>query len=228
MTTPNNETVDPVVQQALAAMKGAWLDKYIEKFKDTWRQHLKETPTQREPKQYGKEGIEQDRDELGRFAAMGHKEKASHLKTVDRKAASKLLAPFNAGVIREIQKHAGQSVQTGKRKDLLAHTHPPGSETKPAPESKAISNEDAAQSVADAVRSLGGEGDLVPLHKIRAELAKRGITERIAQDAAIHAARGEQVTASNLEGRHGTTDEEREAAIPEEGNKLGFLSLRTQ
>lgn len=83
----------------------------------------------------------------------------------------------------------------------------------------------AARHVADAVKAVAGDTGLAPLHKVREELAKRGITDRAAQDAAIHAARGTHVSASNLEGRQGISPEERAAAIPEAGGNLGFLSL---
>jgi hypothetical protein len=87
---------------------------------------------------------------------------------------------------------------------------------------------DHAKHVADAVEKVAGRSGLAPLHKVREELSKRGITSRQDQDAAIHAARGDTVTASYLEGRHGLSPEEVAASIKDEstGGRIGHLELK--
>lgn len=87
---------------------------------------------------------------------------------------------------------------------------------------------DSSQHVVDAVKAHGGKSNLAPLTRVREHLASKGIGDRAAQDAAIHAARrGGQVTGAGLEGRQGIAPAERAAAILEPGSHpIGHLSLR--
>lgn len=81
--------------------------------------------------------------------------------------------------------------------------------------------------VVDAVKQHGGKYNRAPMAKVREHLASKGIGDRAAQDIAINRARLKWlVSAAAIEGRHGVTPEERDAAIREDGNLLGSLSLR--
>jgi hypothetical protein len=87
--------------------------------------------------------------------------------------------------------------------------------------------------VAAAVRSLDRSGNnAVPLTRFRKHLADvHGLKGRAAQDAAIIGARkAGKVSLGALEGRHGITAEERQAAIEEESSYgttyLGTVSVR--
>jgi hypothetical protein len=89
----------------------------------------------------------------------------------------------------------------------------------------------AGDKLAGIVRTLdqaGGGHNLVPLTALRQALAEAGVTDRAAQDQAIHQARvAGLITLSALEGRYGLSEEERAAAIKDEtGAQLGLVSLR--
>jgi hypothetical protein len=82
--------------------------------------------------------------------------------------------------------------------------------------------------VAHLDRAAGGH-NLVALTDLRKHLAAQGITDRKAQDAALLALRGKELTFSALEGRHGISQAENDAAIPQpDGSRLGFVSRREQ
>lgn len=84
-----------------------------------------------------------------------------------------------------------------------------------------------AKLVGDLVAGLSDKpGALVPLGKIRAGLAAQGIRNRDQQDAIIDKARGETVTGSGLEGRHGITQEETDNALHVGGERIGYLSTK--
>ena len=77
--------------------------------------------------------------------------------------------------------------------------------------------------VHNAVLKHEGGVNLAKLVHVRHELAAQGMT-REQQDAAIHELRRQNhIQASGLEGRHGITPEERDAAIREGDNLLGHL-----
>ncbi len=86
--------------------------------------------------------------------------------------------------------------------------------------------------VVNAVNLHGRGSNLAPLEKVREHLVSQGLTTRDQQDNAINAARKQNlVSGSGLEGRQGTTPQQREAAITEDKgtqyeNRIGYLSTR--
>lgn len=210
--------------------------------------------------------INPNHDELGRFASLSAADKVAHLKTLDKKAASKLLGKAKTSEIREMEQAAMTKFSFGTKANLLAHTHPEGgvpaqpAASKPAvvappkiaapppvPPKAADTTASVggrevrlpvqpspahARHVAEVVMELSGQHHgLVPMTRVRAELAKRGVVGHDVQDQAIRAAqRADSVTGSRLEGRHGSTQEERDALLrdptPGGWDHIGFLSLR--
>lgn len=83
--------------------------------------------------------------------------------------------------------------------------------------------------VRDAMHKLNaasGNHNLVSLVDLRKELHAGGM-DRAAQDAAIKQLRKDGVlSATAIEGRHGTTQQERDAAIKEGDSTLGYLAFR--
>lgn len=187
---------------------------------------------------------DQPRDELGRFASMSAGEKVAHIKTMDAKSASKLLKDHKTSDIRALQLAAKAPTQTGSKSDLLKYTHPEGKATMihsaadavapqrqgSSPRSPASptvgSGVEHSKHVVEAVLKHGG--DMVPMAKVRQHLAEKGVVEKKEQDAAINHVRGKHVTVTNIEGRQGITQEERDNALQGdiEGAKIGWLSLR--
>jgi len=106
--------------------------------------------------------------------------------------------------------------------------------SKPAETPKSAPSEHVRH-VAESVKEHGGPNNLAPLTEVRKTLVKRGITSRADQDTAIHAAwRAGHITGSPLEGRHGTTQEERDASMyapgaepkehePHRSGNIGYL-----
>lgn len=81
------------------------------------------------------------------------------------------------------------------------------------------------------VKSIDRRGmgyNLVSLPLLRTEMAQNGCSDRKAQDALIFdGIRSGFLCPSALEGRHGTTQRERDAGIPQpDGSRWGFLSIR--
>jgi hypothetical protein len=80
------------------------------------------------------------------------------------------------------------------------------------------------QELTSIVKQLGGRYNHAPLVEVRQALQPM---TRQQQDALIHQARLEwRITVSGLEGRCGTTPEERTAAILEDGLLLGYMHVR--
>ncbi len=84
-----------------------------------------------------------------------------------------------------------------------------------------------ASAAHSAIASVVGEHNLASLADVRDALAKNGITERGAQDAAINELRKSGVvSASAMENRHPPTERELAAAMDGGEHQLGHLSLR--
>jgi hypothetical protein len=100
----------------------------------------------------------------------------------------------------------------------------------PRPSASAPSSGAHAEQLAGLVRQLdarNGEHNLISLVALRQALAEAGVTGREQQDHAIQQARkAGLITLSALEGRQGTSEEERAAAVREEGTQLGYVSVR--
>ncbi len=78
-----------------------------------------------------------------------------------------------------------------------------------------------------AIKQLAGKENLTDLVHVRKALASQGIVERAAQDAVIHELRQDnRIEATNYEGRHGLTPEQKEAGIKEGDNLKGYLLIR--
>lgn len=89
--------------------------------------------------------------------------------------------------------------------------------------------DDPVEHVVSAVKEHGGKYGLAPIYKVRQYLSSKGITDRDAQDKAMHAARKQQhVVPSRLEGRVKVSDEEREGAWHSYGETLGHLEIHPE
>lgn len=130
------------------------------------------------------------------------------------------------------QQHGVKAASHAARAMLLASklrkaTPPKPAAPRPATTPAPVKTPDPVAAVHEAIRLHGGEHNHAPMHKVRAYLAEQGIREPAAQDAAINAARrAGAVGASAIEGRQGTSAEERAAALAEGETLLGHLSLR--
>ncbi len=144
----------------------------------------------------------------------------------DRAALSKEIGARSIHEIRDLQREMGLDM-TGKKADLLRDMEARGTSALPG-EGKSPA---ASAPPADALGRLaaafhahpGAKHNLVPLVDLK---DASGLATPDLHAAVQHLRREGVAGLSAIEGRHGTTAREREAAVLEDGTHLGFLRVK--
>lgn len=94
--------------------------------------------------------------------------------------------------------------------------------------SASVNKASPADVAVDAIRQLAGSHNLAKLTDVRPALARAGIGSKDAQDAALIAAwRSGKVGGQVFEGRHGSTQQDRDAFLKFNGENIGYFYVKS-